>query len=156
MGACAGVVAAPAIGARGFGLFALGMVLARLLGFAAGLPRPRLYVIPDPSPNALAAGRDPAHAVLAVTAGALALLDREETQGVVAHELAHIGNRDTAVMTLVSVLFGGLLGDQSQSRVELVRVGEVALLDQLPPQRRPAAISAPTSAGSSLQKPRRA
>ncbi|MDX2169744.1 MAG: M48 family metallopeptidase [Deltaproteobacteria bacterium] len=79
------------------------------MAIAAGLPRPRLFVIPDPSPNALAAGRDPAHAVLAVTAGALALLDREETQGVVAHEMAHIGNRDTAVMTLVSVLFGGLL-----------------------------------------------
>jgi heat shock protein HtpX len=79
------------------------------MAIAAGLPRPRVYVIPDPSPNALAAGRDPAHAVLAVTAGALALLDREETQGVVAHEMAHIGNRDTTVMTLVSVLFGGLL-----------------------------------------------
>lgn len=83
--------------------------IASEMAIAAGLPRPRLYVIPDPSPNALAAGRDPAHAVLAVTAGALALLDREETQGVVAHEMAHIGNRDTAVMTLVSVLFGGLL-----------------------------------------------
>jgi heat shock protein HtpX len=79
------------------------------LAIAAGLPRPRLVVIPDPSPNAMATGRDPAHGVIAVTAGALALLDREETQGVVAHELAHIGNRDTAVMTLVSVLFGGLL-----------------------------------------------
>ena len=53
--------------------------------------------------------RDPAHAAIAVTAGALALLDREETQGVVAHEMAHIGNRDTLVMTMVSVLFGGVV-----------------------------------------------
>lgn len=79
------------------------------MAIAAALPRPRLYIIPDPSPNALAAGPTPARAVLAVTAGALALLDREETQGVVAHEMAHIGNRDTAVMTLVSALFGGIL-----------------------------------------------
>jgi heat shock protein HtpX len=83
--------------------------IATEMAVAAGLPRPRLYVIPDPSPNALAAGPTPARAVLAVTAGALALLDREETQGVVAHEMAHIANRDTTVMTLVSVLFGSVL-----------------------------------------------
>ncbi|MEO8601736.1 MAG: M48 family metalloprotease [bacterium] len=83
--------------------------IATEMAIAAGLPRPRLFVIPDPSPNALAAGPNPQRAVLAVTAGALALLDREETQGVVAHEMAHIGNRDTAVMTLVSVLFGSIL-----------------------------------------------
>jgi len=73
----------------------------------------------------MATGRDPAHAIIAVTAGALALLDREETQGVVAHELAHIGNRDTAVMTLVSVLFGGLLmlADWARRSVWLARGG---------------------------------
>jgi heat shock protein HtpX len=102
------------------------------MAIAAGLPRPRLYVIPDPSPNALAAGRDPDNAVLAVTAGALALLDREETQGVVAHEMAHIGNRDTAVMTLVSVLFGGLLmlADWARRNLWLSRQrgGSVSLL----------------------------
>jgi len=99
--------------------------IATELAIAAGLPRPRLYVIPDPSPNAMATGRDPAHAIIAVTAGALALLDREETQGVVAHELAHIGNRDTAVMTLVSVLFGGLLmlADWARRSVWLARGG---------------------------------
>lgn len=83
--------------------------IATEMALAAGLPRPRLFVIPDPSPNALASGTTPASAAIAVTAGALALLDREETQGVVAHEMAHIANRDTAVMTLVSILFGGLL-----------------------------------------------
>jgi heat shock protein HtpX len=83
--------------------------IADELAIAAGLPRPRLYVIPDPAPNALATGTSPASAAIAVTAGALALLDREETQGVLAHEMAHIANRDTAVMTMVSILFGGLL-----------------------------------------------
>lgn len=83
--------------------------IATEMAIAAGLPRPRLFVIPDPAPNALATGTTPGDAAIAVTAGALALLDREETQGVVAHEMAHLANRDTAVMTLVSVLFGGLL-----------------------------------------------
>lgn len=77
------------------------------MALAAGLPQPRVYVIPDPAPNALAAGRDPRHAVLAVTQGLLNLLDREETQGVIAHEMAHIGNRDTLTMTLVAILLGG-------------------------------------------------
>lgn len=79
------------------------------MSLAAGLPRPQLFVIPDPSPNALAAGRDPAHAAIAVTQGALELLDREETQGVVAHEMAHIANRDTLVMTVIAVLLGGII-----------------------------------------------
>jgi heat shock protein HtpX len=79
------------------------------MALASGLPRPRVFVIPDPSPNALATGRNPHDAIIAVTEGALALLDREETQGVVAHEMSHIRNRDTLVMTMVAVLFGGLL-----------------------------------------------
>jgi heat shock protein HtpX len=79
------------------------------IALAAGLPRPRVFVIPDPSPNAMATGRDPEHSAIAVTDGALALLDREETQGVVAHEMAHIANRDTMVMTLVAVLLGGVV-----------------------------------------------
>ena len=83
--------------------------IASEMAIASGLPRPRLFVIPDPSPNALATGRDPAHAAIGVTAGALARLDREETQGVVAHEMAHIANRDTLVMTTVAVLFGGIV-----------------------------------------------
>lgn len=79
------------------------------MALAAGLPRPRVFVIPDSAPNALAAGRDPEHAVLGVTQGLLNLLDREETQGVVAHEMAHIGNRDTLTMTLVAVLLGAMV-----------------------------------------------
>ena len=79
------------------------------MALAAGLPQPSVYVIPDPAPNALATGRDPRHAVLAVTQGLLNLLDREETQGVIAHEMAHIGNRDTLTMTLVAILLGGVV-----------------------------------------------
>ncbi|HVO23331.1 MAG TPA: M48 family metallopeptidase [Candidatus Margulisiibacteriota bacterium] len=79
------------------------------MALAAGLPQPRVYLIPDPAPNALATGRDPRHAVLAVTQGLLNVLDREETQGVVAHEMAHIGNRDTLTMTLVAILLGGVV-----------------------------------------------
>lgn len=99
--------------------------IATEMAIAAGIPRPRLFVIPDPSPNALAAGGPDGDAAIAVTAGALALLDREETQGVVAHEMAHIANRDTAVMTLVSVLFGGLLmlADWSRRSVYFARQG---------------------------------
>jgi heat shock protein HtpX len=77
------------------------------MALASGLPQPEIYVIPDSAPNALATGRDPRHAMLAVTEGLLNLLDREEMQGVVAHEMSHIGNRDTLTMTLVAVLFGG-------------------------------------------------
>jgi heat shock protein HtpX len=77
------------------------------MALASGLPQPKIYVIPDKAPNALATGRDPRHAMLAVTEGLLNLLDREETQGVVAHEMSHIGNRDTLTMTVVAVLFGG-------------------------------------------------
>ena len=79
------------------------------MALAAGLSQPRVYLIPDTAPNALATGRDPAHAAVAVTQGLLNLCDRAETQGVVAHELAHVGNRDTRTMTLVAVLFGGAL-----------------------------------------------
>lgn len=79
------------------------------MALASGLPMPRVFVLPDQAPNALATGRDPEHAVVAVTQGLLHLLDREETQGVIAHEMAHIGNRDTLTMTLVGVLLGGSL-----------------------------------------------
>jgi len=76
------------------------------IALASGLPQPQIYLIPDPAPNALATGRDPDHGMLAVTQGLLNLLDREEMQGVIAHEMSHIGNRDTLTMTLVAVLFG--------------------------------------------------
>src|SRR5204863_3674716 len=72
------------------------------------LPRPPIYVVPDPDPNAFATGRDPAHASLAVTRGLLDTLDRDELQGVVAHEMSHIRNLDVRVMTLVAALVGGV------------------------------------------------
>jgi heat shock protein HtpX len=78
------------------------------MAIAAGLPRPRVYVVPDPDPNAFATGRDPAHASLAVTRGLIDTLDREELQGVVAHEMSHIRNLDVRVMTVVAALVGGV------------------------------------------------
>ncbi|TSC68341.1 MAG: hypothetical protein G01um101472_52 [Parcubacteria group bacterium Gr01-1014_72] len=83
------------------------------LSITAGLPIPRVYVIDDPAPNAFATGRDPAHAAVAVTTGLLATLERSELEGVIAHELSHIGNRDILVATVVVVLVGliALLSD---------------------------------------------
>lgn len=83
--------------------------IVKEMALASGLPMPKVFILPDQAPNALATGRNPEHAVIAVTQGLLYTLDREETQGVVAHEMAHIGNRDTLTMTLVSVLLGGSL-----------------------------------------------
>ncbi len=76
------------------------------LAITAGLPMPKIYVVNDPAPNAFATGRDPEHAALAVTTGLLALLNRSELEGVVAHELSHIGNRDMLVSTVAVVLVG--------------------------------------------------
>lgn len=76
------------------------------LAIAAGLPVPRAYVIDDPAPNAFATGRDPEHAAIAVTTGLIQKLDRLELEGVIAHELSHIKNRDTLVQTLAAVLAG--------------------------------------------------
>jgi len=76
------------------------------LAITAGLPMPKLYIVEDASPNAFATGRDPKHAVVAVTTGLLAILDRTELEGVLAHELAHVGNRDMLVSTVAVVLAG--------------------------------------------------
>jgi heat shock protein HtpX len=76
------------------------------LTITAGLPMPRFYLIPDDAPNAFATGRDPKHAVVCVTAGLLEKLDRSELEGVLAHELSHIGNRDMLVSTVAVVLVG--------------------------------------------------
>lgn len=78
------------------------------LCITAGLPMPKLYVIDDPAPNAFATGRNKDHAVVAVTTGLLPLLNKSELEGVLAHELAHIGNRDMLVQTAV-VVFAGLI-----------------------------------------------
>jgi heat shock protein HtpX len=75
---------------------------------ASGLPRPRLYVVPDPDPNAFATGRDPARASIAVTRGLLEALSRDELQGVVAHELSHVRNYDTRLMTVIAALVGAV------------------------------------------------
>jgi len=76
------------------------------LAITAGLPMPRVYVVEDPSPNAFATGRDKNHAVVAVTTGILAILDRSELEGVLAHELGHVGNRDILVSTVAVILAG--------------------------------------------------
>lgn len=76
------------------------------LAITAGLPMPKLYVIEDPSPNAFATGRDPEHSAVAVTTGLLKILDKNELEGVLAHELSHIGNRDMLVATVTVVLVG--------------------------------------------------
>jgi heat shock protein HtpX len=74
----------------------------------AGLPEPKVYVIDTPQPNAFATGRDPNHAAVAVTTGLLETLDNEEVAGVLAHELAHIRNRDTLTMTVTATIAGAI------------------------------------------------
>jgi heat shock protein HtpX len=76
------------------------------LSITAGLPKPRVYIIDDPAPNAFATGRDKNHAVVAVTSGLLGMMEKSELEGVIAHELSHVGNRDILVMTVAVVLVG--------------------------------------------------
>lgn len=78
------------------------------LSITAGLPMPKLYVIDDPAPNAFATGRNKDHAVVAVTTGILPLLSKSELEGVLAHELGHIGNRDMLLQTVI-VVFAGVI-----------------------------------------------
>ncbi|HVU75848.1 MAG TPA: M48 family metalloprotease [Candidatus Paceibacterota bacterium] len=111
------------------------------LAITAGLPKPNVYIIEDPQPNAFAAGRDAKHAVVAVTTGLLSMMDRSELEGVIAHELSHIGNRDILVMTVAVVLVGiiSLLaqialrmsyvgGDRERNNNPLVVIGFVAAI----------------------------
>jgi heat shock protein HtpX len=72
----------------------------------AGMPMPRLFVIPSPTPNAFATGRNPAHAAVAVTEGILSMLDRRQLEGVIAHELAHVKNRDILISTIAASVAG--------------------------------------------------
>jgi heat shock protein HtpX len=76
------------------------------LAITAGLPKPRVYIIHDQAPNAFATGRDPKNAAIAVTTGLLGMMEKSELEGVIAHELAHIGNRDILIATVVVVLVG--------------------------------------------------
>jgi len=101
--------ARPADRKRDFDFF----TVAENLSIASGLPVPRLYVIDDTAMNAFATGRDPKHAVVVATTGLLAELNRTELEGVVAHELSHVKNYDTRLMSVVAVMVGtvALLGD---------------------------------------------
>lgn len=78
------------------------------MAIASGMPRPRVFVVPDPDPNAFATGRDAATASIAVTEGLLATLSRDELQGVVAHEMAHVRNLDVRLMTLLAAMVGAI------------------------------------------------
>ncbi|MGH2775151.1 MAG: M48 family metallopeptidase [Actinomycetota bacterium] len=73
---------------------------------ASGLPKPRVHVVEDEAPNAFATGRDPEHAAIAVTTGLLQKMDRDELEGIIAHEMSHIQNRDILVMTIAVTLVG--------------------------------------------------
>ncbi len=85
------------------------------LAITAGLPKPKLYVIYDPAPNAFATGRDPKHAAIAITTGLLDTLDHSELEAVLAHELSHVGNRDILLMSVAVVLVGfiGIMVDMA-------------------------------------------
>jgi len=82
--------------------------IVRRLAMRAGMPVPKIYIINEESPNAFATGRDPEHAAVAVTQGLLRVLDRAEVEGVLAHEIAHVRNRDTLVMAIAATLAGTL------------------------------------------------
>src|SRR5438128_467687 len=82
--------------------------LVRRLTEREGLPMPRLYVVPDPTPNAFATGRDPEHAAVAVNEGLLELLNEDEVEGVIAHELSHVKNRDVLISTVAATMAGAL------------------------------------------------
>ena len=74
----------------------------------AGIPMPRIYLIPSETPNAFATGRNPEHAVVAVTEGIMRILDEEELEGVLAHELSHVKNRDVLISTIAATLAGAI------------------------------------------------
>jgi len=83
--------------------------LVENLCITAGLPFPKIYIINDSAPNAFATGRDPKHAAIALTSGILAKLDKAELEGVIAHELSHIGNWDILISTVATVLVGTVI-----------------------------------------------
>ena len=89
------------------------------MAIASGMPKPKGYVIPDPDPNAFATGADPAHGSIAVTEGLLAMMNREELQGVVSHEMSHVKDYDTRYMTVLAALAGAVLLISSWGRRSL-------------------------------------
>jgi len=84
--------------------------LTERLARQANLPMPKVYVIPDPSPNAFATGRNPEHAAVAATQGIMQLLSEHELEGVIAHELAHVKHRDTLTSTIAATLAAAIVG----------------------------------------------
>jgi heat shock protein HtpX len=83
--------------------------IVRRLATQAGLPMPKVYVIPDPSPNAFATGRNPQHAAVAATEGSLRLLDDRELEGVIAHELAHVKHRDILISSVAATIAAAIM-----------------------------------------------
>ena len=79
------------------------------MAIASGMPKPAAWIVPDPDPNAFATGADPEHASIAVTEGLLAMMNREELQGVVSHEMSHVKDYDTRYMTVLAALAGAIL-----------------------------------------------
>ncbi len=94
--------------------------IVRNLASRAGLPMPRIYRIPQPTPNAFATGRNPENAVVAVTDGIRSLLTTEELSGVIAHELAHIGHRDILISSIAATLAGAIMILASMARWALI------------------------------------
>jgi heat shock protein HtpX len=90
--------------------------IVRTLSRNAGLPMPKLFIIPSDAPNAFATGRNPAHAVVAVTRGLLNLMDRDEVAGVLAHELAHVKNRDILIGSIAATMAGAIMVLASMAR----------------------------------------
>ena len=82
----------------------------------AGMPKPALYLLPDPSPNAFATGRNPSHAAVAVTRGLVELMSEEEIEGVIAHELAHVNNRDILISSIAATIAGAITVLASMAR----------------------------------------
>jgi heat shock protein HtpX len=113
------------------------VALVRQLTSAAGIPMPRVYIMENPQPNAFATGRNPEHAAVAVTTGLLNTVNRDELSGVLAHELGHIKNRDTLLMTITATIagaismlanFGFYFGGRSNNNGNIGFIGSLLLL----------------------------
>src|SRR5438477_13189016 len=94
--------------------------IVRELAAGAHMPMPRVYLIPSDSPNAFATGRSPEHAAVAVTAGIRRLLDAQELEGVIAHELAHVTNRDILISSIAATLAGAIMMLANMARWSLI------------------------------------